>query len=80
MDSDIRLPGGFRIGFEGLIGLVVPVIGDRFDFVFKANMRNVQLIETYLSQAGATRRHSRWLVAPAPPEMQWWHWYQHPAC
>jgi len=27
MDSSIRLPGGFRIGVDGLIGLV-PVLGD----------------------------------------------------
>lgn len=27
MDSSIRLPGGFRIGIDGLIGLV-PVVGD----------------------------------------------------
>lgn len=27
MDSSIRLPGGFRIGVDGLIGLV-PVVGD----------------------------------------------------
>lgn len=27
MDSSIRLPGGFRIGVDGLIGLL-PVIGD----------------------------------------------------
>jgi len=109
MDSAIRLPGGFRIGFEGLIGLIpgigdvlgallssyivveaarmkvsgsvlmrmvlnvalelgiglVPIVGDLFDFVFKANMRNVQLIDTYLNQPGATRRQSRWLVGAA---------------
>ena len=106
LDSAIRLPGGFRIGFDGLIGLVpgvgdllaallssyivieaarlkapssvlmrmvgnialelgiglVPVVGDLFDFVFKANLRNVQLLETYLDQPQATRRRSRWQV------------------
>jgi hypothetical protein len=109
LDSSIRLPGGFRIGADGLIGLVpgvgdllaallssyivieaarmkvpgsvlmrmvgnialemgiglVPLAGDLFDFVFKANMRNVQLIETYLDQPRATRRRSRWQVAAA---------------
>ena len=107
LDSAIRLPGGFRIGFDGLIGLVpgigdllaallssyivieaarlkapssvlmrmvlnvalelgiglVPVIGDLFDFVFKANLRNVQLLETYLERPQATRRSSRWRVS-----------------
>lgn len=27
MDSSVRLPGGFRIGVDGIIGLV-PVVGD----------------------------------------------------
>ena len=88
LDSAIRLPGGYRIGWDGIIGLVpgvgdvvgmglsgylvwraaqlgvsratlarmagnvvlegvigaVPVIGDAFDFVFKANNRNVALL------------------------------------
>ena len=109
LDSAIRLPGGFRIGLDGLIGLVpgigdvfgavlssyivieaarmkvggsvlmrmvgnialelgiglVPVVGDLFDVVFKANMRNVQLLETYLEQPSATRTRSRWHVIAA---------------
>jgi len=109
LDNSIRLPGGFRIGLDGLIGLVpgvgdllsallssyivieaarmkvpgsvllrmvgnialelgiglVPLAGDLFDFVFKANMRNMRLIETYLDQPRATRRRSRWQVATA---------------
>ena len=92
LDSSIRLPGGFRIGVDGLIGLVpgvgdlvgaglssyivvqaarmkapprvlarmtwnvllelvigsVPVLGDLFDMVFKANERNVALLEAHL--------------------------------
>ncbi len=109
LDSAIPLPGGFRIGLDGLIGLVpgvgdllaallssyivieaarmnvagsvlmrmvgnialelgiglVPVAGDLFDFVFKANMRNVQLLETYLDQPRATQRRSRWQLVAA---------------
>lgn len=92
MDSAITLPGGYRIGWDGIIGLVpvigdavglglsgwliwravelglprgvivrmilnvalesvigaVPVIGDAFDFVFKANNRNVALMQKAL--------------------------------
>ena len=95
LDSSIRLPGGFRIGWDGIIGLVpvvgdvaglglsgylvwraaqlgvsrttlarmagnvaletaigaVPLVGDAFDFVFKANNRNVALLQREL------RRH-----------------------
>ena len=109
LDSSIRLPGGFRIGVDGVIGLVpgvgdlvaallssyivieaarmrvggsvlmrmvgnialevgigvIPLVGDLFDFVFKANTRNVKLLETYLEQPVATRRRSRWLVLAA---------------
>ncbi|GAA3537692.1 DUF4112 domain-containing protein [Zobellella aerophila] len=99
LDSAIRLPGGFRIGLDGIIGLVpgvgdlvaaglssyiiaeaarmklpgtllarmglnvllellvgsIPVIGDIFDFAFKANKRNVRLIEAYLEKASLGR-------------------------
>ena len=92
LDSSIRLPGGFRIGWDGIIGLIpgigdaaglglsgylvwraarlglpratlarmvgnvalesaigiVPVVGDAFDFAFKANVRNVRLMRKAL--------------------------------
>ncbi len=88
LDDAFRLPGGYRVGLDGFIGLVpgigdaaglvassyvilqayrlgapapmlmrmtgnvvlellvgvVPVLGDLFDFVFKANRRNVTLL------------------------------------
>ncbi|WMC11636.1 DUF4112 domain-containing protein [Oceanimonas pelagia] len=91
LDSAIRLPGGFRIGLDGIMGLVpgvgdlagaafsgyillqaarmklpatllarmglnivlevligsIPVLGDLFDFGFKANRRNMRLMEKY---------------------------------
>lgn len=94
MDSSIRLPGGFRIGVDGLIGLVpvvgdlaatgasfyivaqaaragvptftlvrmvlnialdaivgaIPLLGDVFDVAFKANLRNVRLMDAYLDR------------------------------
>lgn len=96
LDSSIRLPGGFRIGWDGIIGLVpgvgdvvgmglsgwlvwraaqlglprstiarmvgnvvlegvigaVPVLGDAFDFAFKANNRNVALLLRELEGRG----------------------------
>lgn len=89
LDSSITLPGGYRIGLDGLIGLipgvgdlagsalstyivveaarlgvsrlvlvrmmlnvmletavgVIPIIGDLFDFAWKANNRNIALLE-----------------------------------
>lgn len=107
LDSSIRLPGGFRIGIEALIGLVpflgdavgvvlsgyivreaarlgvprsvllrmignvaveglvglVPILGDVFDAAWKANQRNVQLLEQHLDDPVASTRSSRRLVA-----------------
>lgn len=112
LDSAIPLPGGYRIGLDGLIGLVpglgdvvaallssyivleaarlrvpasvllrmglnvaleliigaVPVVGDLFDLAFKANERNVRLLEASLGppeQVQALRRRSGWTVAAA---------------
>ncbi|WP_417616902.1 DUF4112 domain-containing protein [Oceanisphaera sp.] len=92
LDSAVRLPGGFRVGLDGIIGLVpgigdligaalssyivveaarlklplrvlarmamnvlielvvgiIPLFGDLFDFAFKANVRNVRLLNEYL--------------------------------
>jgi len=103
LDSAIRLPGGYRIGLDGIVGLIpgvgdavtasaaayiviraaqmgastatlvrmifnvllelvvgsVPVIGDLFDFAWKANNRNIELLERQperLSGRGSTRR------------------------
>ncbi len=109
MDKSIRLPGGFRIGADGIIGLVpvvgdlatacvssyivaeaarmkvpksvllrmglnvlvdfvvgaIPIAGDLFDFAFKANLRNIALLESYLNRPSPTRTRSRWVVAAA---------------
>ncbi len=96
MDASIRLPGGFRIGLDGLIGLIpgvgdsvglvislyllfsarqikapmsvyirmlgnialeffiglIPLLGDLFDFYFKANLRNMEILRKHVeSQA-----------------------------
>jgi hypothetical protein len=103
LDSAIRLPGGYRIGLDGIIGLipgvgdavtaaaaayivvqaaqmgattstlirmmlnvllevlvgVVPVVGDLFDFAWKANNRNIELLERQpqrLTGTGAARQ------------------------
>ncbi|MDW7772628.1 MAG: DUF4112 domain-containing protein [Desulfobulbaceae bacterium] len=94
LDSAIPLPGGYRIGFDGLIGLIpgvgdiaggmaasyiiveaarlgastmtlvhmvfnvlleslvgiIPVLGDLFDFAWKANLKNMALLEKQLDK------------------------------
>lgn len=107
MDRSVPLPGGLRIGLDGLLGLIpgvgdavggtistwiifqarragaptslivrmlfnmfvdflvglVPFAGDLFDFAFKANVRNVRLLEQYLDQPQKVQRRSRWKAA-----------------
>lgn len=107
LDSSIRLPGGFRIGLDGLLGLIpvvgdvlaallsggivvhgirsgasapvvmrmlgnivlelvvgaVPVVGDIFDFAYRANERNVRLLQRHSDQPRAMRRRSLAWVA-----------------
>lgn len=53
-----------NVGLETLIG-VIPVVGDLFDMTFKANQRNVKLLNQSLSDPLRMRRQSRSLVAVA---------------
>lgn len=50
-----------NIGLEALVGLV-PVLGDLLDASFKANLRNVRLLRTYVDDTirPAPLRQSRW--------------------
>ena len=38
---------GYNIAIESIFG-VIPIIGDVFDMTWKANLRNVQLLEAYM--------------------------------
>ena len=108
LDNSIPVPGlgGYRIGVDGLIGLVpgigdavgallssyilaeavrlgmpktvllrmyanmlvdsvvglIPLAGDVFDVTWKANLRNVNLLDTYLENPQRTKATSRWFV------------------
>lgn len=107
LDNSIPLPGGARIGWDAVIGLVpgvgdavgvllsgyivvqalrlgapasvltrmlgnvaiealvgaVPLLGDVFDAAFKANVRNVRLLEQHVGAPQTTRRASRaWVL------------------
>lgn len=107
LDSAIPLPGGLRIGLDGILGLIpgvgdalgaslstyivvqaarlgaspvqllrmmmnvlletligtVPVVGDLFDFAWKANERNMVLLEAQLQRAPARGSSRRRLTA-----------------
>lgn len=102
LDSSIPLPGGFRIGLDGLLGLIpgvgdaiggglstwilyqayklgvpkvvlarmminilidavvgaIPFFGDLFDFFWKANLKNVALLDSYRYSPVQTTRRS----------------------
>lgn len=47
-----------NVGVEGVIG-VIPFAGDVFDAAWKANQRNVRLLEAWLDRPGKTERTSR---------------------
>ena len=109
-DETVRLPGGFRVGLDGLLGLIpvvgdliglaaalgivdiarregvpagvqvrmlanvgidaaigaIPVVGDLFDFGWKANARNVALLERALDVRPPVEASSR-SPASRPP-------------
>jgi hypothetical protein len=102
MDEAIRLPGGFRIGWDAVIGLIpgigdavgaavsayivlgaaragvsgivllrmignvaletivgtIPLVGDLFDAAYKANMRNLRLLERHSAAPRTVHRRS----------------------
>ena len=51
-----------NVGLDALVG-AVPLLGDLFDAGFKANNRNVALLERALAQPAETRRASRGFLA-----------------
>jgi disulfide bond formation protein DsbB len=55
----LRMMGNVFI--ETVIG-AIPFAGDLFDAAFKANMRNLALLEHYAANPVASRRTSRWFV------------------
>lgn len=59
--KSLLLKMGFNIGFDAVLGLI-PGIGDMADFVWKANYRNVQLLNEYLDNPRKTVIHSRLFI------------------
>jgi Domain of unknown function (DUF4112) len=51
-----------NVGIDTIVGSV-PVFGDMFDVGWRANMKNVDLLEAHLGQPVKTRRASRLIVA-----------------
>jgi hypothetical protein len=51
----------FNIAIEGIIGLI-PFAGDVFDAAWKANQRNVRLLDEWLARPARAERSSRLFV------------------
>lgn len=51
-----------NIGIDAVVGSV-PVLGDMFDVGWRANIRNADLLDSYLGRSTETRRASRWVIA-----------------
>ncbi len=47
----------FNVGVEGLVG-IIPFAGDLFDAAWKANQRNVRLLNAWVERPGKTTRAS----------------------
>jgi hypothetical protein len=52
----------FNVAVEGLVGLV-PFLGDIFDAAWKANQRNLGLLDAHFQNPQRTARSSRVFVA-----------------
>lgn len=51
-----------NVGVEAVVG-AIPLVGDLFDAGWKANSRNLRLVEEHLSRPGRVERASRaWLI------------------
>jgi hypothetical protein len=65
--SQVGVPGvvlvrmALNIALESIIG-AIPVVGDIFDFVWKANKRNVELLNQYAKKPGSVTASSRLVV------------------
>lgn len=55
----VRMAGNLVL--DAIVGMV-PLLGDVFDFGWKANRRNLALLEALARDREGTRKRSRWLI------------------
>jgi hypothetical protein len=51
----------YNIVLESVVG-AVPIVGDWFDFAWKANVKNIELLESHLGVAQESQKVSRWFI------------------
>jgi hypothetical protein len=62
LPSSVLARMAINVGIEAIVG-VVPIFGDLFDAAWKANQRNVRLLQQFRSAPVAARKQSRAVVA-----------------
>ena len=60
--KSVLLRMAFNVALEGIVG-IIPVAGDVFDAAYKANQRNVRLLEAWLDEPRRTVRSTRTFAA-----------------
>jgi hypothetical protein len=53
---------GFNVALESVVG-IIPLIGDLFDIGWKANLRNVKLLNDWMAHPTKTAKASKFFVA-----------------
>ncbi|MDZ8056086.1 MAG: DUF4112 domain-containing protein [Aulosira sp. ZfuVER01] len=51
----------FNIIIDGLVG-AIPMLGDLFDFAWKANTLNIQLLEDHLKSPHQNKKADKWFI------------------
>lgn len=51
----------YNIVLESVVG-AVPIVGDWFDFAWKANVKNIELLESHLGVAQESQKASWWFI------------------
>lgn len=59
--KSVLLRMGWNIAVETVVG-AVPFLGDLFDAAYKANKRNMRLLDRHLGEPVVVHRSSRWIV------------------
>jgi hypothetical protein len=60
--TSVLLRMGWNVAVEGIVGMI-PIAGDVFDAAWKANQRNVALLDAHFENPRRARRSSRLFVA-----------------
>ena len=62
VSRSVLLRMALNVAIEGVVG-AIPIAGDVFDAAFKANQRNVRLLNRWLEQPRQAHRASLFLIA-----------------